>query len=401
MEPKPPQAAAPPEENPDRRLKLRADYALAMAWATGYTSDRTTVALAEAHDLAVRTGTASERFAAYYGQWTNHISRDEMRLAREVAEAFLADADSENDDWGRSVAESMLGVIHYFTGRFAMARDVLELATRRRHVLPHAERRFQFGLDIHIGATVYLGLALWILGDFERSKATLEEADRRAVELGHKPTLANARHFANILHTYRGDSAALLPLAEGQLQLCREHGMTFYRVLSEIYFNWAYANAVDAEAGVARLRTAIEESKAMGLATAMSFFRTLLAHAEMAAGHEAQAVLEIEAAIAIAQAGETHCDDSPSHRIRGEILLRSDPPNPSEAEKAFGDACRIAEEQGARGFRLLAALPLAELHRSSGRDAEARTILTSALEGFTPTPHMPEVAAALKVLENL
>jgi class 3 adenylate cyclase len=236
----------------NRRLKLRADYALAVAWATGYTSDRTAVALAEARDLAVRTGGASERFASYYGQWTNHISRDEMRLAREVAEAFLAVADSESDDEGRSVAESMLGVIHYFTGHFAMARDVLELATRRRHVRPHAERRFQFGVDIHIGATVYLGLVLWILGDFERSKATLEDADRRAVELGHKPTLADARHFANIIHAYRGDSAALLPLVERQVQLCREHGMAFYLVLSEIYFGWAYANAVDSEAGLAR-----------------------------------------------------------------------------------------------------------------------------------------------------
>jgi len=359
------------------------------------------VALAEARDLAVRNGGASERFASYYGQWTNHISRDEMRLAREVAEAFLADADSESDDEGRSVAESMLGVIHYFTGHFAMARDVLELATRPRHVRPDAERRFQFGVDIDIGATVYLGLVLWILGDFERSKATLEDADRRAVELGHKPTLANARHFANIVLAYRGDSAALLPLVERQVQLCREHGMAFYLVLSEIYFGWAYANAVDPEAGLARIRTAIEESRAMGLSTAMSFLRSLLAHAEMAAKHEEQAVFEIDAAIAIAQRGEAHCDDSPAHRIRGEILLRCNPPNLSEAAKAFSTACHIAEEQGARGFRLLAALPLAKLCYSSARFAEAKTVLASALEGLTPTPEMPEIAAALALLSAI
>ena len=124
----PAQTSEPPETR-NWRLKLHADYAIAVAWATGYTSDRTAVAMAEARDLAVRSGGASERFASYYGQWTNHISRDEMRLAREVAEAFLADADSGSDDEGRFVAESMLGVIHYFTGHFAMARDVLELAT--------------------------------------------------------------------------------------------------------------------------------------------------------------------------------------------------------------------------------------------------------------------------------
>ena len=250
----------------------------------------------------------------------------------------------------------------------------------------------------NIGATVYLGLTLWILGDFERARATLEDADRRAVELGHKPTLANARHFANIVLAYRGDSAALLPLVERQVKLCREHGMAFYLVLSEIYFGWAYANAVDPEAGLARIRTAIEEARAMGAATAMPLFCSLLAHAEMAAKHEERAVLEIDAAIAIAQRGEAHCDDSPAHRIRGEILLRRHPPNLSEAAKAFGAACHIAEEQGARAFRLLAALPLAKLGYSSARFAEARTILASALEGFTPTPEMPEIEAALALL---
>jgi hypothetical protein len=69
--------------------------------------------------------------------------------------------------------------------------------------------------------------------------------------------------------------------------------------------------------------------------------------------------------------------------------------------KAFSTACHIAEEQGARGFRLLASLPLAELCYSSARFAEAKTVLASALEGFTPTPEMPEIAAALTLLSTI
>jgi hypothetical protein len=99
--------------------------------------------------------------------------------------------------------------------------------------------------------------------------------------------------------------------------------------------------------------------------------------------------------------GEAHCDDSSAHRIRGEILLRCNPPNPSVAAKAFSTACHIAEEQGARGFRLLAALPLAKLCYSSARFTEAKTVLASALEGFTPTPEMPEIAAALALLSAI
>jgi hypothetical protein len=123
-----------------------------------------------------------------------------------------------------------------------------------------------------------------------------------ARRLRHLPATFS-RHFANLIHAYRGDSGALLPLVECQVQLCRENGMAFYLVLSEIYFGWAYANAVDPEAGLARIRAAIEEFKAMGVSTAMPFFCSLLAHAEMAAKHEEQAVFEIDAAIAIAHVG--------------------------------------------------------------------------------------------------
>ena len=193
-------------------------------------------------------------------------------------------------------------------------------------------------------------------------------------------------------------SATLLPLAEGQVRLCREHGMAFYRVLSEIYFGWAYANAVDPEAGLARIRAAIEESNAIGLSTSMSFFRSLLAHSEIAAKHEEQAVIEIDAAIEIAQRGETRCDNSSAHRIRGEILLRRHPPDLAEATNAFRTAFHIAQQQGARAFGLLAALPLARLYVSSARFAEARSVLVSALDGLTPTPAMPEIAAALALL---
>jgi hypothetical protein len=38
---------------------------------------------------------------------------------------------------------------------------------------------------------------------------------------------------------------------------------------------------------------------------------------------------------------------------------------------------------------------LAKLYQSTGRAAEARAVLAPALEGFSPTPEMPEIAEAL------
>ena len=58
----------------------------------------------------------------------------------------------------------------------------------------------------------------------------------------------------------------------------------------------------------------------------------------------------------------------------------------------------MAQQQGARSFELRAALSLAKLYQSTGRDAEAHAVLTPALDGFAPTLGMPEIAEAQALL---
>jgi hypothetical protein len=83
------------------------------------------------------------------------------------------------------------------------------------------------------------------------------------------------------------------------------------------------------------------------------------------------------------------------------MLLRRDPTNPATAEAAFGRAVEIAGAQGTRSFELRAALALAKLYHSTGRPTEAHAVLAPALEGFSPTPEMPEIAEAQALLLEL
>ena len=57
--------------------------------------------------------------------------------------------------------------------------------------------------------------------------------------------------------------------------------------------------------------------------------------------------------------------------------------------------------KGARSFVLRAALSLAKLYQSTGRPADAHAVLAPALEGFSPTPEMPEIAEAQALLAAL
>jgi len=106
---------------------------------------------------------------------------------------------------------------------------------------------------------------------------------------------------------------------------------------------------------------------------------------------------------ALALAGETgeHWSDAFLHRLRGEILLQRDPANTAPAEDAFLTAIAIAQQQKARSFELRAALSLAQLYHSTDRPADAHAVLASALNGFSPTPEFPEIAAAQTLLSAL
>jgi hypothetical protein len=81
-------------------------------------------------------------------------------------------------------------------------------------------------------------------------------------------------------------------------------------------------------------------------------------------------------------------------------LLERDPANPAPAEDAFRTAIVVAQEQGARSWGLRAALSLAKLYQATARSTEAHAVLAPALEGFSPTPEMPEIAEAQALLAH-
>jgi predicted ATPase len=125
-----------------------------------------------------------------------------------------------------------------------------------------------------------------------------------------------------------------------------------------------------------------------------------IAHAE--AEHEAgdvhRAVALVDEGLAIAERTGYRAFEAELHRVRGEILLKRDPANPAPAEDAFLTAIAVAKQQGTRSFELRAALALAKLYQSIARAADAHSVLAPALEGFAPTPGMPEIAEAQALL---
>jgi predicted ATPase len=113
------------------------------------------------------------------------------------------------------------------------------------------------------------------------------------------------------------------------------------------------------------------------------------------------ALAAIDTGLAVAEETGEHYTDPYLHRLRGELLRTRCPAAPARAEEAFQTAIAVAKGQGARGYVLLASHSLAKLYQSTGRQDVAQAILAPALEGFSLTQEMPEIAEAHAFLGRL
>jgi predicted ATPase len=126
-----------------------------------------------------------------------------------------------------------------------------------------------------------------------------------------------------------------------------------------------------------------------------------LAEAEARAGDAGRALAILDEALVTSERTGQRAFDAELHRVRGEMLLKRDPADALPAEGALQSAIAVAKRQGARSFGLRAALSLAKLYQSTARPTEAHALLAPTLEGFAPTPEMPEIAEAKELLAVL
>jgi predicted ATPase len=200
-----------------------------------------------------------------------------------------------------------------------------------------------------------------------------------------------------VLGVLRGDITAVARTSKALIELSLQHGVPLFRAIGEIYSSWARGRLGDPEAGARELRASLAAYLGFGGTLNVPLFHGLLAELEARAQSANDALVHIDEGLALARRTGQHASDALLHRLRGDILLL-DPMNFAPAEDAFQTAIVIARRQKARSLQLQAALPLARLYQSNARPADACAVLAPALEGFSPTPELPQIAEAQSLL---
>ena len=382
----------------ERRLRLHTDYGHAAMWLKGFAADEMSAAYARAGQFAGPTDEAAPRFVAYYAECLTSFMRGEHRQAHAEAEAFLREAEAEGRPTEAGVARRVLGFVSLLLGDLQAARNALERTLSDYVHERDRETLFRFGNDTRVSATNFLALTEWHLGELERARQLSEELNRRASELGHAASIASALFFKTVLESRRGDIIATRLTVEALLALTEELNLKTYTDLGQVYANWVRGKQGDPDAGALGLKEALASYLAQGNKSGAPSFYGLLAELEAMRLDQESALAAVDAGLAIAEDTGEHYTDPYLYRLRGEFLLTPRPAAPVPAEEAFQTAIAIAKGQGARGYALLASHSLAKLYQSTGRPNDAQAILAPALEGFSLTPEMPEIAEAQALL---
>ena len=384
----------------NERRRLQVAYGNALFHARGYGAPETAEAFDRARESAVGDKSASERLKIDYGLWAGDFARGELQSMRAHLATFLGNVADRPDSPEAGVAHRCAGTTHLFAGEYREARVHLEQALALFQPGRDDDLADRFGQDAGVSAMLYLAIVLWVMGDAGRAIALVRDALARTATLAHIGARAYGMCLAAVFELVRGDLSCAAPHAAELDRLARQHDLWMWQAYA-IFLEGA-AKAEGATLGGLRdMRRGAELLREQNIRTLDGLAKVSLAEAEARAGDIDRAAEILDEALATCDRTGDRAFEAKLHRVRGETLLKRDSANPAGAEEALQTAVAVARRQAARSFELRAALALAKLYQSTGRPADAHAVLAQALEGFAPTPEMPEIAEAQALLAAL
>ena len=376
-----------------QRQQFHAAYGNALFAARGPGATETTEAFARARE-SVGDKDAFGRLAADYGLWVGSFARGELSPMRAHAATFLTDVEGRPDSPEAGIAHRVQGATHWFAGEFLQARQHIERALALFQPGRDDDLAFRFGIDAGVGAMLYLALTLWPLGDIGRAISFVRDAEARSANLAHIGTRAHGKRHVAMFELMRGDPPRCALNALELTRLTGEHDLPMWGAWGVFLEGLATAESGMVSDGLEAMRRGAELLREQNVLPFDGLQKIVLAEAEARAGDVDRAVVVLDEALATCERTGHRAFEAELHRVRGRMLLKRDPANPAPAEEALLTAIAIAKQQSTRSFELRAALALAKLYQSAGRPADAHAVLEPALEGFSSTPEMPEIAEA-------
>lgn len=383
-----------------QEMVLRAGLGISFQLVKGTTSEAHAT-LTRALELAERLDDPDYRMRILHTLWIYHVRIGEPRTAMALARRADAIAASLADPAASATAEWMLGISLLWGGEHRAARRRLEHLLQSPLTVPRSRFVCRAGFDLYVPARYVLAHILWLQGCPDQARQVLQMSVEEARRSKNPVTLCSALGLGGCaLFIRAGDVDSARRLATELVGYARKHALADYLAYGAAVQEILSLRKEGANAGVEHLRVALQRWRASGWHIVL----TIGDFAEFAAD-AASCIQEISPII------DEELERTERHqelwtlpnalRVKGELLLLQDDPDPERAKEYFRRSLYCAHSQGALSWELRAAMSLARLERSQGRTDKARQLLQGVYDRFTEGFDTVDLKRAKRLLAEL
>lgn len=384
----------------ERKAGLWSALAPSLLVTRGYGSAEVGDAFRRADELNRRLGIPERLFFSGWGIAAYKFVVGDLKGTLEMLERVEGDAAASGRDLLRSLAIMSRGVALFSLGRYGDCLTQVQHGLSLYDPVEGQALVARLGQDVSVLGLSFAAIAAWGLGRpdeaLELARRGLESAraSRHAYSLTVILTVG-----VPLVHFRRGDVAEALAALDEAITIGRENQFPYFLARAIAMRGLIETRTGEVAAGLAHLREGIEAFRARGGLTTAPMMQVWLADGLLSANEPAAARAELHTGLElVAQIGETsHLAEI--HRLLGRAALALG--DAEEAERAFQRAYDTADEQGAFGWRLRAALDLGDLVLATGRQAQAAKIVETALGAVIGGASTRDVRSARAFLASL
>ena len=383
-------------------LKLEAQLRLGatLALHKGPQSSEAELALEEARTLATTVSAGPQLFQATWGLYLNaarnqRLDKAELRgdelmtISREIGDEDLK-FEALHHRWG----------LVYFKGQteemLQCTAEGIEQYDRDRH---HKFSYVYAGHDPGACAYCVRALALGLAGRARSVRPALDDGLALANSLQHPLTLAFFNSVACFALHIVGDVGGCREFAERLVQVSARYDFPATKAVGSFMLGAARALEGDIAPALEQMEPSYEATFGYGFLGMLP--GVIMADALAGANRNREALALVTRLLEGLRTPEEGVFVPELWRIRGELVLRQSAGDARQAERYFGTAARMADEQGAHDFRLRAGTLLSRLLAEEGRREEARTVLDRANAIPLDEWDGPEIGIATQLRSDL
>jgi predicted ATPase len=262
----------------------------------------------------------------------------------------------------------------------------------------------------HVEAIAHLNKALELLitlpetADRTQQELVVHLALALVEELAHAFTLAVALDYAAIFHQFRREAHLASQRAEAAMAICAEQKFAYYLGWAMIIKGWALAEQGDIETGITQIHRGLDTLRDTGAKRSLPYYLALLAEVYGKSGQAEEGLRVLDEAFAEAQNIGEPWWEAELHRLRGELILRSEGSIGNAAvtpEACFQKALAVARRQQSKSLELRAAVSLSRLWQSQGKRQDASDLLAPIYDWFTEGFDTADLKDAKALLDEL